>query len=412
MFPSLLSCPSCKEPLIPSSDHMNEGTCHGCQLVISWKKLTSALEFDFLDSVEIVDSIELQYESEEPYPLNASPEEPPERRTKFSKLGKEDFQVKNSSEKSLSKYEDTVYAPNREASLNSREQALIKPEYMDLASFEDQFPEKNKSKLPLFFIIITPLLLCLASYFIYKERPEFINFPEKTTPPVVIKEAISHKKAEECLTRFFTAPSWQEALQFTLQDPNIKRSLEQYWTKNEIEAHHHLKSSFLSDQESISHFFGVLTKTGSQLFYSILEHPEIGTKVDWRSSHEIDEISLSDLLATSQKSPIQVRGKLKAILQKHPSYPADKFSSYKLSDPEDNTLTVFIPKSDPLYKPLQETFQENLPRGIKSISVILSVVNDSKKGDIARVRKIISTLPQEDHFFNVALPYTIDSQDD
>lgn len=423
MFPSILSCPSCKDPLIPSSDNRNEGTCHSCNLVITWNKVTSAppSEFNSLDtesviddadllgSVEIVEGIEAQYKDA----ASLSPKVTSERITKFSKLGKEDFRLKNSTEKILTKYEDTVYAPNKQITLTTTEQAMVKPQYTELSSTpEERKPEKKTSKLSLYFIISAPILFYLAGYLIYKEKTEFPPLPEKPLAPVIIKKSISHEKAEKCLTKFFSAPSWQDALKTTLPDPKINESLKQYWTQHEIEAYHHLESSYLSDGKTVLHFFGVFTKKGAQLFYSVLEHPEIDIKVDWRTSHGVSDISLPDLRSLPQRTPISVRGKLKAIAQKHPSYPAGSYAPYRLSDPEDNAVTVFIPKNDPLFHSLKQTFQDNLKKEIKSIPVILRVINTSENSDIIQSQEIVSILPQEDFFFNVALPYTINSRDD
>ena len=398
MLPSILTCPSCRAHLIPSESAVNEGYCESCDLFVSWKKRKLPDDpNDFLGGADLGD-IEFTFENEdEPEKVFST-----ERATKFSKLGHNEFQLKSSTKKSIDKYEHSLYNPNQNSRLSQKEIPLIKPEYTDIT--HEAAVKPKKSKLPLILILVIPILILIGSYLIYANKEHISPQPHAAQPPETLEE-INYEHAQQCLADYFASETWEDALKYTLPDPKIEASYEKYWKKHQLDTILHLKSFYLKDGKTISHFFGILTLEGSQLYYTVIEHDEMGVKVDWRYSNEIDEISILDFVSSPQSSANLIRGKLQITSFYKNQYPETQYVSYRLKDTTDNSLIVYVSKQDPQFSTLEEQFRAKLYEGLKSIPVILSVTQDPEQHNIAVTKKIISVSPQEDYFFYVSLPY-------
>lgn len=246
--------------------------------------------------------------------------------------------------------------------------------------------------------------LVLGSSFLYFSKlgtdTDFVS--EHAVEVVVPAE---ESLAKEVLLSYFQAENINNAYGYVLKDAQMLKTMDAYWKPLSVDSTLLLDEKLLADGETTSFFYAVQTKESGDLYYYVLYNPEFGYKVDWRESNDIDDMSLTDFKSSKSKENVILRGEGSLSDKYIENFGKEQYIAIKLSDRSGVSIVGYLAKGTADSDVFLEAYEKAQRLGNISFRVSLEVKKIQDHYDVMKVSKVNSLAPQEDHLFDLAIPY-------
>lgn len=282
--------------------------------------------------------------------------------------------------------------------------ARLKKEFHKTLKEEKNLDTPRTSKALTFVAILLLGLLIAGIAMVSKTLQATPDGTENTVTNVVnsVENYIAHesdeKKAVQFATDFLNAKTLEEAMSMSLQDPNLKASMEKYWQPLDEKIVSISRASMVLHQkdntEYAFQYLYIKLPRGKNKLGLVIMDPSRNMKFDWRTYANVDDLKLTDLTEKTEV-PLKIRAMVQGSNYYNFGYTEDLHQAYYLYLPDANTVI-----NDPMIAFSDKQVAEEVR--IKSDNTGVLFLEVIHNGKTIEIKKCISAEPSAYVFKNNA----------